>query len=138
MNPEVMQKPVADEGANDPIPASGAGEAARRSFNRMLHTFVGLLGERSPSATETNSVSASAGWAVQLAASRSEAEAKSDLRQLSTRYAATLEGSNIGVHKANVDGVIVYRLRIVDLSKADKSTLCARLKDDGGSCFVAP
>jgi hypothetical protein len=26
---------------------------------------------------------------------------------------------------------------VVDLSRADASALCARLKNDGGSCFVA-
>jgi len=131
-------EPSSSEAATDSVPASETpGEAARQSFNRMLHTFGGLFGERSPSAVQSDSVSASAGWAVQLAAPRSETEAKSDLRRLSAQYASTLKGSKIGVRKAVVDGVTVYRLRVVDLSKADASALCARLKDDGGNCFVA-
>ena len=72
-----------------------------------------------------------------MAAPRSETEAESVLRRLSVQYASTLKGSKIGVHKAVVDGVTVYRLRVVDLSKADASALCTRLKDDGGNCFVA-
>jgi hypothetical protein len=124
--------------ATDPIPSSEApGEAVRQSFNRVLHTIGGLIGERNPPAAQSTSVSASAVWAVQLAAPRSETEAKDDVRRLSAQYASTLKGSKIGVHKAVVDGVTVFRLRVVDLSKADASALCARLKDDGGSCFLA-
>ncbi len=136
-NREATDHAILTDTGNQPFLAETPGEAARMSFNRMLHTFGGLFGERSPPSTQTDSVSALAGWAVQLAAPRSETEAKSDLRRLGTRYASTLKGLNIGVHKAIVDGVTVYRLRVVDLSKADASALCARLKDDGGSCFVA-
>jgi hypothetical protein len=103
----------------------------------MLHTFGFVFGERSPPVAQPDSLPRSAGWAVQLAAPRSETEAKSDLSRLSAQYASSLKGSKIGVHRAVVDGETVYRLRVVDLSKADASALCARLKDDGGSCFVA-
>jgi hypothetical protein len=124
--------------ATDPIPASEAlGEAARQSFNRVLHTLGRLIGERNPPAAQSDAVSAPAGWAVQLAAPGSENEAKSDVRRLNARYALTLKGSKIGVHKAVVDGVTVFRLRVVHLSRADASALCARLKNDGGSCFLA-
>ena len=78
----------------------------------------------------------STGWAVQLAASKSEDEAKNDLKRLNDRYASALNGSTIRLHKARVDGETVYRLRAVDLSKADATALCERLKGDGGSCFI--
>jgi hypothetical protein len=131
-------EPNSSQAATDPIPASETpGEAARQSFKRMLHTFGVVFGERSPPVALSDSVPQSAGWAVQLAAPRSETEAKSDLSRLSVQYASALKGSKIGVHRAVVDGETVYRLRVVDLSKADASALCARLKDDGGSCFVA-
>jgi hypothetical protein len=113
------------------------GEAVRQSFNRVLHTIGGLIGARNPPVAQSDSVPAPAGWAVQLAAPRSETEAKGDVRRLSAQHASTLKGSKIGVHKAVVDGVTVYRLRVVDLSKADASALCERLKDDGGNCFLA-
>jgi SPOR domain len=130
--------PKSPRAATDPILASEApGEAARQSFNRVLHTIGGLIGQKNPPAAQSDSVFAPAGWGVQLAAPRSETEAKSDVRRLSAQYASTLKGTKIGVHKAVVDGVTVFRLRVVDLSKADASALCARLKDDGGSCFLA-
>ena len=88
----------------------------------MVNTFGGLFGARTPPAGQSDPVSSSAGWAVQLAAPKSETEAKSDLRRLNAKYASALKGSKIGVHKATVDGETVYRLRVVDLSKADASS----------------
>jgi hypothetical protein len=130
--------PKAPRAATDPIPAPGApGEAIRQSFDRMLHTIGRLIGASNPQAAQSDLVSALAGWAVQLAAPRSETEAKRDVRGLSSQYASKLKGSKIGVHKAVVDGITVYRLRVVDLSKSDASALCARLKVDGGDCFLA-
>jgi hypothetical protein len=79
----------------------------------------------------------STGWAVQLAAPKSEAEAKSAVARLNAKYASALNGSAIGVHKAFVNGDTIYRLRVVGLSKADAAALCARLKGDGGDCFIA-
>ncbi len=55
----------------------------------------------------------------------------------STKYESALNGSAVGVHKAVVNGETIYRLRVVGLSKADAAALCARLKGDGGECFIA-
>jgi hypothetical protein len=78
-----------------------------------------------------------AGWAVQLAAPKSETEAKSYVARLNAKYAFALNGAAIGVHRAHVNGATVYRLRVVGLSKADAAALCARVKGYGGDCFVA-
>jgi hypothetical protein len=79
----------------------------------------------------------SSGWAVQLAAPKSETEAKSDAARLKAKYASALNGEVIGVSKAQVNAATVYRLRIVGLSKSDAAALCARVKVNGGNCFVA-
>jgi SPOR domain len=86
---------------------------------------------------DATAATASSGWAVQLAAPRSEAEAKSEVARLSGKYGAELNGSPIGVHKAVVNGETIYRLRVVGLTKADAAALCARLKGEGGECFIA-
>ena len=90
-----------------------------------------------PAAVEAPAATSSTGWAVQLAAPKSEAEAKSTAAQLGSKYESVLNGSPIGVHKALVNGETIYRLRVVGLSKADAAALCARLKGDGGDCFIA-
>ena len=82
---------------------------------------------------DATAATASGGWAVQLAAPKSEAEANSELARLTSKYGADLNGSPIGVHKAVVKGETIYRLRVVGLTKADAAALCARLKGDGGA-----
>ena len=76
------------------------------------------------------------GWSVQLAAPKSEAEAKSEVARLTSKYSAELNGSPIGVHKAEVNGETIYRLRVSGLTKADAAAMCARLKGEGGQCFI--
>ena len=88
-------------------------------------------------AVDATAATTSGGWAVQLAAPRSEAEAKTTAARLGAKYELALNGSPIGVHKAVVNGETIYRLRVGGLSKADAAALCARLKGDGGDCFIA-
>jgi sporulation related protein len=88
-------------------------------------------------AVDPTTATASNGWAVQLAAPKSETEVKSDLTRLNTKYGADLNGAAIGVHKAVVNGETIYRLRVGGLTKADAAALCARVKGDGGDCFIA-
>jgi cell division septation protein DedD len=90
-----------------------------------------------PPLVDATAATTSGGWAVQLAAPKSEAEANSELTRLNGKYGAELNGSPIGVHKAVVKGETIYRLRVVGLTKADAAALCARLKGEGGACFIA-
>ena len=66
-----------------------------------------------------------------------EAEAKSTATRLTSKYSAELNGSPIGVHKTEVNGETIYRLRVSGLTKADAAAMCARLKGEGGQCFIA-
>ena len=86
---------------------------------------------------DATAATTSGGWSVQLAAPKSEAEAKSALARLNSKYSAELNGSPIGVHKAEVHGETIYRLRVSGLTKADAAAMCARLKGEGGQCFIA-
>jgi hypothetical protein len=110
------KKPKPEQAATEPTPTPATSEAP---------------------AVDAPAATASSGWAVQLAAPRSEAEAKSELARLTGKYGADLNGSPIGVHKAVVNGETIYRLRVVGLTKADAAALCARLKGGGGECFIA-
>jgi hypothetical protein len=86
---------------------------------------------------DATAATTSGGWSVQLAAPKSEAEAQSDLTRLNSKYSAELNGAPIGMHKAVVKGETIYRLRVSGLTKADAAALCARLKGEGGQCFIA-
>ena len=79
----------------------------------------------------------SGGFAVQLAAPGSEADAKSASSKLSKKFADALAGHRLGFHKADSNGKSVYRVRVSSLSRTDAVSLCEKLKADGGSCFVA-
>ena len=80
---------------------------------------------------------ASGGYAVQLAAPRSEDEAKGQIRTLQSKYADALGGASLGVRKADRHGEAIYRVRAGGLSKADAAAMCAKIKSAGGDCFVA-
>jgi hypothetical protein len=86
---------------------------------------------------DATAATTSGGWSVQLAAPKSEAEAQSTMTRLNSKYGAELNGSAIGVHKAQVNGETIYRLRVSGLTKADAAAMCARLKGEGGQCFIA-
>jgi hypothetical protein len=74
---------------------------------------------------------------VQLAAPRSEADAKSAIARLKSKYAAVLGDVDLAARPAEVKGETIYRVRADGLSKADAAALCSKLKAAGGDCFVA-
>jgi hypothetical protein len=120
--------PKAPQAAAEPEAAPPAPDTfAQQPVNPLARAFAELVG----------ALAGPAGWAVQLAAPKSETEAKRDVARLNAKYASVLKGAVIGVHKAEVNGVTVYRLRVLGLSKANAATLCARVKGDGGDCFIA-
>jgi hypothetical protein len=127
-----------------PLPAGGLGVRKIQAPDGVsdataIAQKVGeAIGARASSAQQSIDATptGSTGWAVQLAASKSEDEAKNDLKRLNDRYASALNGSTIRLNRARVDGETIYRLRAVGLSKADATALCERLKGDGGSCFI--
>jgi hypothetical protein len=86
-----------------------------------------------PAASEK---SAGGGWVVQLSAPRTETDAQSEIRRLKNKYADTLGGADIGIHKAEIKGETIYRVRASGYSKADAAALCAKLKGAGGDCFI--
>ena len=145
---ELLAKPAKPEEANAPTGAQPAvqhavaqaasPEAAKQPPNSLLEAIGDLFGARASPAQQPidPTPTSSTGWAVQLAASKSEDEAKNDLKRLNARYASALNGSTVRLHKARVGGETVYRLRVFGLSKADAATLCERLKGGGGSCFI--
>jgi hypothetical protein len=77
------------------------------------------------------------GWAVQLAAPRSEADAHSAVTKLKSKYADALGDSALSIHQADVKGETIYRVRVSGLSRADAGALCSKLKAGGGDCFIA-
>ena len=132
---------AATETANEPLQLGSPtkSEKAAKASKPQQAAAIQTASEAAPTqqAVESPAATPAAGWSVQLAAPKSEAEAKSTVARLNAKYASALNGSSIGVHKAVVNGETIYRLRVGGLSKADAAALCARLKGDGGECFIA-
>jgi hypothetical protein len=112
-------------------------KAARKPKAGQVADATETTGSIAQPPVDTTAATTSGGWSVQLAAPKSEAEAQSAMTRLNSKYSAELNGSAIGVHKAQVNGETIYRLRVSGLTKADAAAMCARLKGEGGQCFIA-
>ncbi len=77
-------------------------------------------------------------FAVQLAAPGTEQEARETQVRLMKKFGAELGGFHPSIHKAEVGGKPVYRVRVGGLSSRDEATaLCLKVQSGGGNCFVA-
>ena len=72
---------------------------------------------------------------VQLAALGSKAAAEQQWSTLSSRY-EYLKDMRHAVVAAQVEGRTVYRLSAVSSDRANATSLCTRIKGDGGSCLI--
>lgn len=90
------------------------------------------------SAAPLTTASTSGGaFAVQLAGTTSEEEAKDAASRLGKKFSSELGSMKPTVRKFDVGSKSVFRVRVTGLSSDDANSLCARLKASGGSCFVA-
>lgn len=80
---------------------------------------------------------AGGGFAVQLAAPGSEAEARSVAARLRQRFSAELAGKSPSVVRAQVGERTVYRVRVTGLSREAATAMCSKMQSKGGACFVA-
>ncbi|MGA2492257.1 MAG: SPOR domain-containing protein [Roseiarcus sp.] len=118
-------KTVAEAAAADSPPADAAPTVAAPAPTAQAATTA-------PAAAEGGG-----GWAVQLAAPRSEADARSAVAKLKSKYADALGDSALSIHQADVKGETIYRVRVSGLSRTDAGALCSKLKAGGGDCFIA-
>ena len=116
-------KTVAEAAAADSPPADAAPAAV---------ATAAPTAQAAPTAAEGGG-----GWAVQLAAPRSEADARSAVAKLKNKYADALGDSALSIHQADVKGQTIYRVRVSGLSRSDAGALCSKLKAGGGDCFIA-
>ena len=77
------------------------------------------------------------GYSVQLAAPNNRADADELVKKAQARYADALGGASVGVRKADRHGDTIYRVRVLNLTKAQASAMCAKIKASGGDCFAA-
>ena len=107
--------------------------AAQEPVNPMTHVFSARTGVLGPSAVDQTATK-SGDWAIQFAEPKSEVEAEVAAARLNAKYAPALNGATIGVRKTQVNGEIIYALRVAGLSTADAMALCVRVK--GRDCSI--
>lgn len=123
-----------DGAAPDAIPADAAPtKSAKKAKAQKL--AMAEPTDTAPAADEAPK--SGGGFAVQLAAPGSEAEARAVSAKLAHKFSGALDGHRLGFHKAQSNGRTVYRVRTDGLSKEAAQSLCEKLKASGGSCFVA-
>lgn len=88
--------------------------------------------------TQAPAAAASSAWSVQIASQPTVKGAQQSYQNLAQRYGDLLSGRGVNIVRAEIDGKgTYYRVRIPSASKQDAISLCSRLKDAGGNCFVS-
>ena len=76
-------------------------------------------------------------WHVQIASVPTDEGAKAVYADMNNRYASILRGRGVDYQVATIEGRgTFHRVRIEAAGKNDANSLCERLKQAGGSCFV--
>lgn len=142
----VTPKPVAPApvATGAPLQLVPAAQAKPPALPTKLAKPAPVDATPSAPATDTTPPNASApadgakgAWSVQLAAPRSQAEADATVAKLQGQYADALGGNALSVHKAQVNGETIYRVRAAGLDKTGANALCAKVHSAGGACFLA-
>ncbi|MFZ0559709.1 MAG: SPOR domain-containing protein, partial [Methylovirgula sp.] len=130
-------EPTASESpSSDSTPASETAAPAARPDSHSAQAEPTRVAEANATDAAPQADDAG-GFAVQLAAPQTEAEARQSMAKLQRKYAAELSGDRLKYHHASVANKSVYRVRVVGLSHAEATALCEKLQAKGGSCFVA-
>ena len=75
-------------------------------------------------------------FSVQFGAPATESEARALTDRVKARLTEALAGTEIGIFKGENSGKTVFRVRVVNVTKADGQSLCDNYIAQGGQCFV--
>lgn len=120
-----------------PVTAQKPRAAARTKPTKLASVDPAASAAADTSAADSGADSGSGGFAVQLAAAPSEAEAEHVMNKLARQYGGTLSGHKLKFHRAKVNDKSVFRVRVGGLTKGSAVQLCEALKAKGGTCFIA-
>jgi hypothetical protein len=88
-------------------------------------------------AADSRPTAGGGGYSVQFAAAGSDAEARDRIAKVQSQFGSALGGHRPSVVKGEANGKTVYRVRVGGVSKDDAVAMCTKVKESGGSCFVA-
>jgi hypothetical protein len=141
---ETASPSVASVQADAPVEAP-AGRAAMPDTApiaplRPVDQPVDVVGEVKPDQVAAVAApSASTGsWAMQIASQPSEAAAQSSYQDLARRYGSVLQGREVNIVKAEIEGKgTFWRVRVPANTRNEAVSLCEQYKAAGGNCFVS-
>lgn len=121
--------PVAPKlAATTPAPAPQAAPAAKPA--------AAPVALAPPPPTAAPATGGGGDWAVQISASKSDAEARRSFSDAQKRYSA-LAGKSLDVQQANLgDKGTFYRARVPAGSRDQAAALCQQIQAQGGQCMV--
>lgn len=148
--PTTTPQPARTAARSNPAPAPAPAPAAEQTDENAplsLRPPAGALATR-PVARNTGSTTASTSaasttstgggkFSVQLGAPPTQEEAQRMASRMKQQHSGALNGASPGVRAAKVGEKTVYRVRVGGLSRDSANTMCASIKSNGGSCFVA-
>jgi cell division septation protein DedD len=114
------------------LPVAGAASSANSDLPRQLASA-----QPAPAAARAPAASASGGYAVQFSAAASEQEAREKIAATQRRFADALGGRTPTFIKGEAGSRTVWRVRVGGMSREEASSMCQRIKGQGGDCFVA-
>jgi SPOR domain len=130
---QAQQSPAQSEATPPASPVSPPAEDADAAPQT-----VASAEEPAEAGAAAKQAAAGGAFAVYLAASATEAEARALLAPTETKYAAALRGARLSYHRMRVNGATVYRLRVGRLVQAAATSLCDKLRAAAATCDVGP
>jgi SPOR domain len=120
-----------------PSPISSPPPAAPAPVATAPDQTADLSEDGAANSSAANAPASTGDWAVQLAAPASERAAHLEIARLERKFATQLSDHQLVSHSAQSNGRTVWRVRVAGLSRDDAASLCGRIKNGGGACFVA-
>lgn len=118
-----------ERATSTPLPVPGSGSSTSSDLPRQLASAQ-------PAAAPAPS-SGSGGFAVQFSAAASEQEAREKIAATQRRFADALGGRTPTFIKGEAGSRTVWRVRVGGMTRDEASSMCQRIKGQGGDCFVA-
>lgn len=140
--PKANVPPVVAEGRSEPPPVARPAPVApvhRAPPNAPLSLNPSEAAPAAPPARiAPQAPSGAGGYAVQVSAQRSEAEAQAAFRNMQAKYPSQLGGRAPMIRQVDLGSKGVYYRAMVGpfASGAEAGTLCSSLKSAGGQCIV--
>ncbi|KAA0676873.1 SPOR domain-containing protein [Roseomonas genomospecies 6] len=133
--PAVKPAPVQPQAQTQPPPVQAAAPAKPQPAPPVQ--AAAPAPQPAPAPAPAKAAAGGGNWRVQLASVRSEAEAATEWKRLSSRYGAALGGLSMQVAKADLgEKGIFYRIQGVGLDEERAKSVCSQLKAQNVGCVV--